>query len=355
MDIDHRAWGPPPESCRVVDVPVIGGPDKLVLARRPVPEPGPGEVLIQVHAAGVNRGDLKQREGDYPQLPQAASSVLGLEVAGIVVMAGAMVQSPKVGDAVCALLVGGGYAECCVAAAELCLPIPQGFDYIVAAALPETFFTVWNTLFDQARLQPGESMLVHGGASGIGTAAIQMASALGARVFATAGSAAKCAVCERLGAERAIDYREEDFAQRIVELTRGNGVDVILDIVGGPYAKSNMDALSIDGRICYLAGDLGADATFNIRQVMLKRATITGATLRHRTLADKARIAQALKRRIWPLLEQGRIVPVVHRVFPLEEAAAAHRMLAAGEVIGKLVLSVERPAASGANTGGRSR
>jgi len=355
VNIDNRAWSLPPKSCHVVDVPVFGGLDKLTLTERTVSEPGTGEVLIQVRAAGVNRGDLKQRKGDYPRLPQAAPSVLGLEVAGVVVRVGGMVQCPKVGDSICALLVGGGYAEFCVAPAEQCLPIPHGLDYIEAAALPETHFTVWNTLFDQARLQPGESVLVHGGASGIGTTAIQMASALGSRVFATAGSAEKCVACENLGAERAINYHDEDFAQRVLELTQGAGVDVILDIIGGPYAKSNMDALAVDGRLCYLAGDLGPDATFNIRQVMLKRATITGATLRHRTVADKARIAQSLKRRIWPLLERGRIVPIVHQVFPLEAVSEAHRVLESGEVIGKLVLSVEQSRPRGTDAGGRSR
>jgi NADPH2:quinone reductase len=290
-----------------------------------------------VHAAGVNRADLKQRAGNYP-MPAGAPSVPGLEVAGVVVRCAAQVTGLKRGDRVCALVVGGGYARYCVAPALQCLPIPDGLDFVAAAALPEATFTVWAALFEQAALKPGETVLIHGGASGIGTTAIQMAKALGSRVLASAGSAAKCRACERLGAEHAINYREEDFARIALEHTGGAGVNVVLDMVGGPYMARNLEALATGGRLCYIAGDAGREASFNIRQVMMKRVSITGSTLRHRTVADKGRIAALLRQHIWPLIEHGRIAPVIDRVLPLENAAEAHRVLEAGEAIGKVVL-----------------
>ncbi|GAA4332999.1 NAD(P)H-quinone oxidoreductase [Pigmentiphaga soli] len=323
---------------RVIEVPAPGGPEALTLAWRPVPRPGAGELLIRVHAAGVNRGDLKQREGDFPRLPSAAGNVLGLEVAGQVQACGDGVQGWRPGDRVCALLVGGGYADHCVAPAVQCLPMPQGLDFAAAAALPETFAIVWLTLFGQARLQPGETVLVHGGSSGIGVAAIQLARATGARVLATAGSAEKCEACRALGAERAIDYRQEDFVAAVQAHTGGRGVDVVLDMVGGPYAARNLATLAPGGRLAYVAGDGGGEATFNIREIMMRRLTITGATLRHRSIEEKGVVMAALRERIWPLIERGEIRPVVARTFPLEQAADAHRCLEAGGTVGKVIL-----------------
>ena len=310
-----------------------------MLAERPVPAPAHGEVLIEVHAAGVNRADLKQREGSYP-MPPGVPTVPGLEVAGRVAECGPGVTGLRPGDEVCALLIGGGYAEYCVAPAAQCLPIPRGLGFAEAAALPEAVFTVWVSLFEQAGLRAGETVLIHGGASGIGTTAIQMAAALGSRPFATAGSARKCAKCEALGAELAVNYREQDFAERILRHTGGRGVDVVLDIVGGPYAARNLSVLATGGRLCYIAGDAGPEVTFSIRQIMLRRAVVTGSTLRHRSVADKGRVAELLRLRVWPLIERGRIAPVVDRVVPLERAAEAHRALEAGETIGKVVLRV---------------
>lgn len=326
-------------SAWVVDVPVPGGLEALVMTERSIPALKAGEVLIEVHAAGVNRADLKQREGTYP-MPPGASTVPGLEVAGIVVECAADVSNIRIGDRVCALVIGGGYAQYCVAPAVQCLPIPAGLEFSAAAALPEAMFTVWTALFEQAELRPGESVLMHGGASGIGTTAIQMAAALGSRVFATAGSALKCSMCERLGAELAINYREQDFVARVLDRTGGTGVDVVLDMVGGPYAARNLQALAVGGRLCFIAGDMGPEATFNIRDIMLKRARITGSTLRHRSVADKERVAGLLRRRVWPLIERGRIAPVIDRLVPLAHATEAHRALEAGEVVGKVVLQV---------------
>lgn len=323
----------------VIDIPAPGGPEALTLAEQPVPVPSHGEVLIEVHAAGINRADLKQREGTYP-MPADAPRVPGLEVSGTVAACGPGVAGLSIGDRVCALLLGGGYAEYCVAPAAQCLPIPRGLGFPEAAALPEAVFTVWTSLFEQAGLRAGETVLIHGGASGIGTTAIQMAAALGSRVLGTAGSAHKCAKCKTLGAERAINYHEEDFVERVRDHTRGRGVDVVLDMVGGPYAARNLSILAIGGRLCYIAGDAGPEASFNIRQIMLRRAYVTGSTLRHRTTADKARIAELLQQRIWPLIEHGRIKPVIDRLVPLAQAAEAHRVLEAGEAVGKIVLGV---------------
>lgn len=308
---------------------------------RPRPVPGPGDVLIRVAAAGVNRPDVMQRSGKYPP-PPGASDIPGLEVAGIVEGVGREVSGWQAGDRVCALVSGGGYAEYCVAPAPQCLPTPAGMTFVGAAALPETFFTVWTNVFERGRLIAGESALIHGGSSGIGTTAIQLARAFGARVFATAGSAEKCAACERLGAERAINYREADFVAAVRNLTAGLGVDVILDMVGGDYVARNLDALAVDGRLVQIAMMAGAKAQISLVPVLQRRLTLTGSTLRPRSVAEKGAIARALREHVWPLLEAGEVAPVVFRTFPLRDAAAAHRLMESSEHIGKLVLEVER-------------
>jgi putative PIG3 family NAD(P)H quinone oxidoreductase len=324
---------------RVIDIPAPGGPEVLTVGEEPRPGPLLDEVLIEIAAAGVNRPDLLQRKGAYPP-PAGASPIPGLEVAGTIVAVGPSVKRWKVGDAVCALVTGGGYAEYCLAPEQQCLPVPRGLSMVEAASLPETFFTVWSNVFDRGRLASGEVLLVQGGASGIGVAAIQIASALGARVFATAGTPAKCAACEELGAERAIDYRTEDFVQVVREATHGRGADVILDMVGGAYVARELSVLAEDGRLVFIATLGGAKAEFNIREVMARRLTITGSTLRNRSPTFKGAIAEQLRNHVWPLLESGRIKPVIHKVFPLEQAAAAHAELEAGKHVGKIVLTV---------------
>jgi putative PIG3 family NAD(P)H quinone oxidoreductase len=316
-----------------------GPPDVLEPVERPTPEPGDGEVLIQVAAAGVNRPDLMQRAGRYPP-PPGAPDIPGLEVAGTIVAVGPEVASWTAGQNVCALLAGGGYAEFAAAPAPQCLPVPRGLTLVEAAALPETFFTVWTNVFERGRLAAGESLLVHGGSSGIGTSAIQMARARGARVFATAGTAEKCAACERLGAERAVNYREEDFVAAIRHLTGGRGVDVVLDMVGGDYLRRNLEVLAPEGRLVQIAFLEGSTVEVNLWTLMAKRLTITGSTLRPRTVAQKGAIADAVRREIWPLVEGGRIRPVIHATFPLARAAEAHRLLESGTHIGKVVLTV---------------
>ncbi len=330
--------GTPPKTMTAIEIETPGGPEALVPAERPVPTPGAGEVLIQVAAAGVNRPDVLQRKGGYPP-PPGATDIPGLEVAGRVAALGDGVSDLKVGDQVTALVTGGGYAEYCPAPVAQCLPIPEGLSLTEAAALPETFFTVWSNVFDRGRLQPGESFLVHGGSSGIGTTAIQLARALGSRVFATAGSAEKCWACEDLGAERAINYRDEDFVE-IVKAATGKGADVILDMVGGDYIPRNLKALAPDGRLCFIAFLGGAQAEVDFLPIMLKRLTVTGSTLRARDVAFKAAIARALHDRVWPLIEAGRVKPVVHKTFPLTEAAEAHRLMESSAHIGKIVLTV---------------
>lgn len=322
-----------------VEITAPGGPDVLTPVERPKPSPGVGEVLIAVAAAGVNRPDVMQRQGTYPP-PPGASDIPGLEVAGTITAVGDGVSEWTLGDEVCALVTGGGYAEYCVAAAPLCLPVPAGLDSIAAAAMPETFFTVWTNLVERGRLQHGERALIHGGSSGIGTTAIQMAAAFGARVFATAGSAEKCEACRGLGAEAAINYREEDFGHVVKDLTAGAGVDLILDMVGGDYTPRNIAVLAPEGRLVQIALLGGAKTTINLIPVMQRRLTLTGSTLRPRPVAAKAAIAQALKDRVWPLVEQGRIRPVIHETFPLRHVADAHRVMEEGRHIGKLVLSV---------------
>ncbi len=329
-----------PATMTAIEITEPGGPEVLKPASRPMPLPGAGEVLIQVAAAGVNRHDVMQRQGSYPP-PPGASDIPGLEVAGTVVAVGLGVNHVKVGDAVCALVTGGGYASYCVAPEPQCLPVPKGFSMVEAGALPETFFTVWTNLFERGALKPGETVLIHGGTSGIGTTAIQLAKALGAhQIFATAGSRDKCHAAEKLGATRGIDYKHEDFVKIIKDTTGGRGVDVILDMVGGDYIQRNISAIAFEGRIVYIAFLRGAQTEVNFTPLMLKRATITGSTLRARTVEQKAAIAAPLKRVVWPLLDQGKVKPVIHRTFPLAQASEAHRLMESSEHIGKIVLEV---------------
>lgn len=319
-----------------------GGPDALKAVERPVPVPRAGEVLLRIHAAGVNRPDILQRLGKYPAPSGASPDIPGLEVAGIVSAIGPPTEEWarrwNVGDAVCALVSGGGYAEYCAAPEPQCLPVPGALEFAAAAALPETYFTVWTNLFQRGRLVRGQSVLVHGGSSGIGTTAIQLARAAGATVYATAGTRDKCAACERLGAEQAINYRTMDFVQAVNELTAGRGVDVVLDIVGGDYLGRNIDCLAVDGRLVQIGLLGGAKGEVNLAPVMQKRLTITGSTLRIRPVAEKGAIARELEQHVWPLLAAGRVAPVIHGTLPLTRAAEAHRLLEAGQVIGKLVL-----------------
>ena len=328
-----------PETMTAIEISRPGGPEVLVAVSRPLPRPGHGEILIKVAAAGVNRPDAMQRAGTYP-VPPGASDLPGLEVAGEVVAVGPGVAWPKLGDTVCALTPGGGYAEYCVTHGDHALPYPDGLGAVAAAALPETFFTVWTNLFERAGLAAGESVLIHGGASGIGTTAIQLAHVFGARVFATAGSAEKCGVCESLGAERAINYRTEDFVAVIAEATGGRGVDVILDMVAGDYVPRDLEALAVDGRLVIIALQGGARAEIDLFTIMRGRLSISGSTLRPRSVESKAQIAAALGRRVWPLLSAGRVKPVIHATFPLAAAAEAHTMLESGVHIGKIVLTV---------------
>jgi len=316
-----------------------GAPEVLQPIEMSLPPLGPRDVLIRVAAAGVNRPDLMQREGKYPP-PPGASDIPGLEVSGTIASCGPGVERWREGDAVCALVSGGGYAEYCVAPDVQCLPIPSTVDLVSAAALPETFFTVWTNVFERGRLRAGESFLVHGGASGIGTTAIQMARAFGARVFATAGSAEKCLACERLGAERAINYKTEDFAAAVMSLTGGTGVDVILDMVGAPYFSRNVDSLALEGRLLQIAVLHGAKVEFNLVRLLRQRITITGSTLRSRTVAEKGAIAAAIEKEVWPLVELEKIRPIVHATFPLRQAAEAHRLMESGSHIGKILLTV---------------
>ncbi len=322
---------------RAVEIATPGPAEGLQLVERPDPVPGAGEVLIRVKAAGVNRPDVLQRGGKYPP-PPGASDLPGLEVSGIVEGAGDGVTQWRAGDRVCALLAGGGYAELCVAPAVQCLPVPAAMDFVNAAAVPETFFTVWTNVFDRGRLKAGETALFHGGSSGIGTTAIQLAVARGARVFATAGSDDKCRACEQLGAERGINYKTEDFVAVIKAVTKGRGVDLVLDIVGGDYIARDLVALAVEGRLVVI-GFMGGDtATLDFRRILGRRLTITGSTLRPRSPAEKGEIAAALRKEVWPLLEKGTVKPVVYRTFPLADAAAAHRLMESSEHVGKIVL-----------------
>ena len=323
-----------------IEIGAPGPPDVLRAVERPDPAPAPGEVLIAVAAAGVNRPDVMQRRGAYPP-PPGATDIPGLEVAGTVAAVGADADPWRIGDRVCALVAGGGYATLCTAPAVQCLPIPGSLDFIAAAAIPETFFTVWANVFARGRLHGGESALFHGGASGIGTTAIQLAAARGARVFVTAGTDGKCRACERLGAERAINYHTTDFVEEIRRLTGGGGVDLILDIVGGSYVSRNLTALAVDGRLVqigFMEGEPVAPVDF--RRVLGRRLTITGSTLRPRTLEQKAAIAREVRQQVWPLVESGALQAVIHAEFPLARAADAHRLMESSEHIGKIVLDV---------------
>ena len=329
-----------PATMTAIEIERAGGPEMLRRAERPMPLPASGEVLIAVEAAGVNRPDVLQRKGEYPP-PPGASDIPGLEVAGRVVATGLGVHRFKPGDAVCALVTGGGYASHCVAPEPQCLPVPRGFTMVEAAALPETMFTVWHNLFERGRLAAGEGVLIHGGSSGIGTTALQLARAFGARpIFATAGSREKCHACEALGATRAIDYKREDFVKIVKDATGGRGVDVVLDMVGGDYIQRNLSALAPDGRLVFIAFLGGATATVNFVPIMLKRITVTGSTLRARAVEEKGAIAAALAREVWPLLDEGKVKPMIDRNFPLEQAADAHRLMESSAHIGKIVLTV---------------
>jgi NADPH:quinone reductase len=328
-----------PHDMTVVEIAAPGGPEQLKPARRPVPQPGEGEVLVRVAAAGVNRPDVMQRQGRYPP-PPGASDLPGLEIAGEIVALGPKVTGKSVGEAVTALLPGGGYAAYAVAAAPLCLPIPPGISMVEAAAIPETFFTVWTNLFDRGRCKPGETVLIHGGTSGIGTTAIQLAAAWGARVFATAGSDDKARACERLGAVRGINYRTEDFVEVMRAQTGGKGVDVILDMVAGSYVPRNLDIAALEGRVVVISLLGGSRAEINMGLILTKRLTLTGSTLRARTVAQKAEVADAVHKNIWPMLSAGRVRPVIHATFPLAEAAEAHRLMETSNHIGKIVLTL---------------
>jgi NADPH2:quinone reductase len=328
-----------PAEMTVIEIAAPGGPEQLKLAQRPVPRPGDEEVLVRVAAAGVNRPDVMQRQGRYPA-PPGASDLPGLEIAGEIVALGAKVSGLSMGDKVLALLPGGGYAGYAVAAAPLCLPIPDGISMAEAAAIPETFFTVWTNLFDRGRLKAGETVLIHGGTSGIGTTAIQLAAAWGARVFATAGSDAKARACEKLGAVRGINYRTEDFVEVVRAQTEGKGVDVILDMVAGTYVARNLDLAALEGRVVVISLLGGARAEINLGLILTKRLTLTGSTLRSRTVAQKAEVAAAVRKIIWPLLASGRVRPVVYATFPLAEASEAHRLMETSNHIGKIVLAI---------------
>ena len=324
---------------RCIEIREPGGPEVLEFVERPDPIPGAGEVLIGVIAAGVNSPDALQRRGAYPP-PRGASDLPGLEVSGTILDVGAGVPATRIGEAVCALVPGGGYATRCVAATELSLPVPDGLDLVSSAGLPETCFTVWSNVFDRGRLVAGETALFHGGSSGIGTTAIQMAAARGARAIVTAGSDEKCHACLELGAFAAINYREHDFVEEIRRLTGGRGVDLILDIVGGSYVPRNLAALAMDGRLVQIGLMEGPpEAPVDFRKILGRRLTLTGSTLRARSVAEKAVIARAVTAEVWPMVADGRVRPVVHRTFPLAEAAAAHRVMESSEHIGKILLT----------------
>ena len=332
---------PLPAQMRFVDLPTFGGPEVMVLATGPLPAVRPGEILVRVGAAGVNRPDVAQRSGNYPA-PKDASPVLGLEIAGEVVALGDGVSEFRIGDNVCALANGGGYAEFCAVPAGQALPWPKGYDAVKAAALCETFFTVWANLFQMAGLTEGETVLIHGGTSGIGTTAIQLARAFGATVYATAGSKEKCQACERLGAVRGIDYRTEDFAEVIKAQTAGKGVDVVLDMIGAAYFEKNLSVLAKDGClsiIAFLGGNVAEKV--NLSPIMMKRLTVTGSTMRPRTAEEKRAIRDDLSGQVWPLLEAGSVAPVIHAALPFADVVEAHRLMESSSHIGKIVLNLD--------------
>jgi NADPH2:quinone reductase len=328
-----------PSTMQAVEIAQPGGPEVLRPTRRPLPEAGPGEVLIRVAAAGVNRPDVLQRLGLYP-LPPGVSDLPGLEVSGTIAAIGEGVTGWTIGDAVCALTPGGGYAEYCRTPAGQCLPVPAGLSMLEAASLPETFFTVWINVFDRARLSPGETLLVQGGSSGIGVTAIQMAKAFGHRVFVTAGSDEKCRACEALGAERGINYRTEDFVAVVKSLTEKRGVDVILDMVGGDYVQRELKCLATDGRLSLIAFLGGSKAELDMSDILYRRLTITGSTLRPRSVEYKTEVARALRSKVWPLVESGAIEPVIHATFPLADARRAHELMESSTHVGKIILDV---------------
>ena len=318
-----------------------GGPDVLQIEDRPQPVITSSEVLVKVSAAGVNRPDIYQRKGNYSPPKEASQDIPGLEIAGIIAAIGDKVTRWKVGDKICALVTGGGYAEYCNVPEGQCLPVPGNLNFAEAASLPETFFTVWSNVFDRGKLQPGESLLVHGGSSGIGVTAIQMAAALGSTVYVTAGSDEKCKFCEELGASKAINYRTENFSNIILQLTNGKGVNVILDMIGGDYTGGNISSLADEGRLVLINAMKGKDVQIDLAQIMRKRLTITGSMLRSREIGFKNAIARSLEQHIWPLLASGKIKPIIHAVFPVEEAAKAHALMESSEHAGKIVLSFE--------------
>ena len=328
-----------PKTMTAIEIPEPGGPEALVPGSRDVPEPGENEVLIAVAGAGVNRPDVMQRLGRYP-MPPGITDIPGLEIAGTVAALGSGVSDIAVGDEICALVAGGGYAEYCVAPAPQCLPVPKGMSMIEAACLPETFFTVWTNVFDRGHLTKGESMLVHGGSSGIGTTAIQLGVALGATVYVTAGSDEKCDACTKLGAARAINYKTEDFAEIIKQETDGRGVDVVLDMVGADYFARNIECLAAEGRLVQIAVQSGFKTELSLLAVMQRRLTVTGSTLRPQSVAYKAAIASALREKVWPLLEAGTVKPVMFKTFPLAEASKAHALMETSKHIGKIALEV---------------
>jgi len=330
---------PLPNTMTAIAIRAPGGPEMLVPEQRPVPQPGEGEVLVKVAAAGVNRPDVMQRQGNYPP-PKGATDLPGLEIAGEVVALGSGVARWKIGDTVMALVVGGGYAEYCVAHGSHCLPIPAGLSMKEAAAIPETFFTVWHNVFDRGKLKAGETLLMHGGSSGIGTAAIQLAHAAGARVIATAGSEEKCEACRTLGADVAINYKTEDFVAATKAATGGRGADVIIDLVGGDYIERNYEAAAVEGRVVQIGFQRSTKATVDFRRIMLKRLTHTGSVLRSRSIADKAAIARGVERDVLPLIAAGKVRPVMDSTFPLAQAAAAHARMESSAHIGKIVLMV---------------
>jgi NADPH2:quinone reductase len=328
-----------PREMTVVEIAAPGGPEQLKTAIRPVPQPGEDEVLVRVEAAGVNRPDVMQRQGRYPP-PPGASDLPGMEIAGEVVALGAKVAGIALGDKVTSLLPGGGYAAYAIAAAPLLMPIPKGLSMVEAAAIPETFLTVWTNLFERGRCKSGDIVLIHGGTSGIGTTAIQLAKAWGARVFATAGSEAKARACERLGAVRGIDYKTENFVEVIRAETQGYGVDITLDMVAGSYVQRNLEIAAVEGRVVTISLLGGSRAEINVGMILLKRLTLTGSTLRSRTVAQKAAVAEAVRQNVWPLIESGEVRPVIFKTFPLAEAAEAHRLMESSNHIGKIVLTI---------------
>jgi NADPH:quinone reductase len=328
-----------PREMAVVEIAAPGGPEQLKPSVRPVPQPGAGEVLVRVEAAGVNRPDVMQRQGRYPP-PPGASDLPGMEIAGEVVALGPQVSGVSVGDKITSLLPGGGYAGYALAAAPLCMPIPAGLSMVEAAAIPETYLTVWTNLFERGGCKEGDRVLIHGGTSGIGTTAIQLASAWGARVYATAGSELKARACEKFGAIRGIDYRTEDFVEVIRADTKGYGIDITLDMVAGSYVQRNLDIAAVEGRVVTISLLGGSRAEINMGMVLVKRLTLTGSTLRSRTVAQKATVADAVRRHVWPLLAAGRVRPIIYQTFPLAQASEAHRLMESSNHIGKIVLTV---------------